>query len=116
MSKRKADANGQTAEAAPSQALAVSIGVEITTHRPGYCNRVLNHTLTRRQAAALNMLYASLSEQFVRVPGNGARHPEGGVADGHGDGVRYLLEQLADQIELKTGKSLESDFDFVFRG
>ena len=92
----------------------ISISLPALTCFSGYATRNINFDATRRQAAAAKVLWCSLSEAGERVSGGRSSHPNGKVADGVNDGIRFLLDKLADRIEESTGKDLLKDFGLEF--
>ncbi|MGD9632559.1 MAG: hypothetical protein AB7G28_22705 [Pirellulales bacterium] len=79
-----------------------------------YTSTRLDLRLTRRQAAAVKVLWSSLSELHERFDGGRSHNPEGTVVEGPNDGLRWFLDRLADSIEGETGKRLEHDFGLEF--
>lgn len=102
----------------PGETMIVDTSLHLTmpelTCFPGYATTNIDFNATHRQAAAAKVLWSSLAEAGVRVGTSRSHHPEGKVVDGVSDGVRWLLDQLADHIELSTGKDLLKDFDLAF--
>ena len=92
----------------------VLLGVPVDTCQPGYATRYVDMRLTPRQAAALKFEWCSLSERGERFAGGRSSHPDGTTVENGNDGLRWLLDRLADAIEAKTGKKLVSDFGLSF--
>lgn len=63
--------------------------------------------LTRLQALGQKYLRQALSDEKVRVPGGPGRHPEGRVADDLQDAVRYVYQQIGEQVLAQLGVSVE---------
>ncbi len=83
--------------------------------RSGFATNVLDMRITARQAAALKVLWCSLSETGARYKGSGGNHPDGKVVDCPTHAIRWLLDRLGDGIEETTGKNLTTDFELVFK-
>lgn len=94
--------------------LCMSFGREELTVHNGYCGRHLNCQMTARQAAAAKMAAELLSSRGKRFEGGRSSHPAGTPVDNANDVVRWLLDQLADDLEVATNKSLVHDFDLKF--
>ncbi len=93
----------------------VLIEVPIGTVFPDFASPRIDFSATPRQAAAAKMLWCSLTERSARFDGGRTNHPNGKVVEGPNDGVRWLLDRLADAIENEMGKNLLTDFRLKFR-
>ena len=114
--QEKSEAADSKEQPAPEEALATAL-LEMPIHlcRSGFATNVLDMRITVRQAAALKVLWCSLSETGARYTGSGGNHPDGKVVDCPTHAVRWLLDRLGDGIEETTGKNLTTDFDLVFK-
>lgn len=86
--------------------------VDIPAHtcQSGNATRRIDCTCTPRQAAAAKVLWSSLTDTGARFPGG--RNPSnklGSTVENINDGVRWMLEQYALQLE-SQGVDLLNDF------
>ena len=93
----------------------VVIELPIGAVERGFATGRIELRLSPRQAAAMKMLWNTLSSQGSRFAGGRSSHPEGTVVDQPTDGIRWLMDRYADAIEAETGKSLTKDFELIFR-
>ena len=94
---------------------AVILPLDLAAVVPGYAACHLDGRLTPRQAAALKVLWQTLSNRGLRFTGGRGAHEDGAVVDKPFDGVRWLLDQVADAIEFQHGVDLVNDLQLVFR-
>lgn len=92
----------------------VTISCPVDECFPGYATCWLNLRITPRSAAALKILWSSLSEHGERYSEGPSMNPRGTPVENAQTGIRWLLEKLADEIESQTGKTLVEDFDLQF--
>lgn len=103
-------------EVEPDETQQVVSIFDIPVHscHPGYATSLLNCRLTRRQSAAAKVLWSSLSRDGQRFQGGRSSNAEGTTVEGVNDGVRWLLDRVAEKIEDDHGVDLLADFDLVF--
>jgi len=100
-----AEPPAETEAAAGSVILEVPIGIIAA----GYTTPNVAFKCTPRQALAAKMLWCSLSDRGDRFAGGRSSHPDGTTVEGINDGMRWLLDRLADSIEAETGTQLTED-------
>lgn len=95
----------------------ISLTMPVDTCFAGYATPVLDMRLTTRQAAALKVMWSSLSERGARYKGSlgHCKNPRGVPVENGPAAIRWLLDQIGDAIEKSTGKKLTSDFGLTFR-
>ena len=104
------------AAAEPPMLSAVMIEAPIGICFAGYAQYKVEATFTDRQAAALQMLWSTLSETGERAfGGRRTDHPAGSAVNDRADALRWLLDRYADAAEAETGKVLVRDFLLRFR-
>lgn len=96
------------------QKLTVSIEAPVHYCAGGYTTSWFSFRATMRQAAAIKVLWSSLSDLNERFDGGHGAHPDGTTVNSAAQGLRWLLDRLADEIEAETGKQLLQDFDLTF--
>lgn len=83
-------------------------------YRKGYAQSFFNFRVTRRQAAAAHLMWQSLQYDGHRFQGGRGSHPDGSPIESGCDGLRWLLDRLADAIEQDTKQDLTTDFGLEF--
>lgn len=91
------------------------IEMPIHTCHPGFATPRIDCRLTPRQAAAAKFLWCSLADKGERFDGGRTSHPEGKAIENANEGLRWILDYLADAIEADTGKDLITEFNLKFR-
>lgn len=94
--------------------IGVSVSLPIHSCLPGYATKNIDFDASPRQAAAAKVLWSSLSADGARCFGAGGAHPDGKRVESVTMGIRWLLDQVADEIERTTGKKLTDDFGLSF--
>lgn len=93
----------------------VEVPIDVDVSVRGFATGNIDFNATPRQAAAAKLLWCSLSAQGRRFQGGRSANPDGTTVETASDGIRWLLDRLADAIEADCGVELTKDFGLVFR-